>query len=168
MTTKHLSPPVRHGRAQHGPTRHAAPPTPAVPWGVVEGGRLGRLRYARAQGTMALPVRYVPCDHRLVLRLPEYNDAVHFLDRADVAIDVDTHADGRPYTVRVTGVGLVLPRGSVRPEVDAELEHWPDGVGARDVMIVVESVHWLPTPDDARYPPLPSCDHRLPSTYGVG
>ena len=57
---------------------------------------------------MALPVRYGVSEHRIYVRLPAYNDACHFVDRADVALDVEGAMVGHPDIVRVAGVGLLI------------------------------------------------------------
>lgn len=114
---------------------------------------------------MSLAVRYATWGHRLLLRLPAYNDAPHFLDRADVALDVDASAVGKVQIVRVAGMALAVPSDAVPAEHDKELEHWPAELPTSALVIVPESVSWLPAVDDARFPPLPDLDERLPATF---
>lgn len=79
------------------------------PWLVVERQSAGLLRYARARGTVALPVHYATSQHRIYLRLPIFNDACNFIDRADLAMDVRGSTVGRMSVTRIAGVGLLVP-----------------------------------------------------------
>jgi len=136
------------------------------PWRLVEQRRSGLLRYARARGTVALPVLYAAWDRRVYVRLPEYNDACNFVDRAEVALDVDTGSGGRVLIARVAGMGLVVPETGLPTELGDLLERWPDDMPTRIVVLVPESVRHIPVADDIRYPPLPqrAC---LPGTFAV-
>jgi hypothetical protein len=125
----------------------------------------GLLRYARARGIVSLAVHYTIWGHRLILRLPAFNDAIHFLDRADVALDVDASSAGRTQIVRVAGTALSVVGGSVPDELDTAAPPWPEGLPSSAVIIVPESVRWLPVVDDVRFPPLPDPWDRLPATY---
>ena len=124
----------------------------------------GLLRYARARGVVSLAVRYATWGQRLVLRLPAYNDASHFLDGADVALDIDVSTAGSGRIVRVAGVAVAVP-ASVCGPADAALGPESAELPATTVVIVPESVSWLPLVDDARYPPLPSDPGRMPATF---
>lgn len=135
------------------------------PWRVVERRRSGLLRYARARGTLALPVRYAVWNHRVYMRLPAYNDACNFVDRADVALDVDASSAGRALIARVAGLGLVVPDSALPAELGESLEKWPADMPTRLVVLVSESLRQIPQADDARYPPLPDTDARLPGTF---
>lgn len=136
------------------------------PWRVVERKRSGLLRYSRARGTVALAVMYAVWDRRVYVRLPEYNDACNFVDRADVALDVDASSAGRAVTARVVGMGLLLPDETLPSDLTDKLEHWPIDLATRTVVLVPEAVLQVQT-DDARFPPLPQAGVRLPGTYAT-
>lgn len=167
MPTSVAGPRVPHQHAHHGgsaPRAHTSP-RQLSPWSLIERRSIGLLRYARARGTMALPVVYAIWDRRLVIRLPEYNDACHFIDRADVALDVDGSTDGGLGHARVSGLALLVPGESVPVEIHRALDQWPTDTSTRFAVIVPESVHWLAAIDDSRFPPLPMPPSRLPETF---
>jgi len=100
----------------------------------------------------------------MVPRLPVYNDACNFLDRADVALDVDAGSAGRPLIARVAGTGLMITDSTVPAGLTHTLEEWPAGMPTRVMVLVPESVRQIPVADDLRYPPLPQAGSRLPGT----
>jgi len=125
---------------------------------------VGMLRYARARGVVSLAVRYATWGQRIVLRLPEYNDASHFLHGADVALDIDVSTVGWERIIRVSGVAVVVSDSACEP-AEAALGPEPAELPAAIVVIVPESVSWLPQVDDVRYPPLPGDAGRMPATF---
>jgi hypothetical protein len=145
--------------------RARARPDPVDPWRVIRRRHAGLLRYARARGPAAQPVVYAAGDHRVYVRLPVYNDACNFVDRADVALDVDASTAGRVLIARAAGMGLVIPDCTVPTELADTLEVWPAGMPTRVLMLVAESVQRIPVADDVRYPPLPPARSRLPGTF---
>lgn len=111
-----------------------------------------------------MAVRYAIWGHRILIRLPAYSDASQFLDGADVALDVDASTADWGRVVRVAGVAIVVsdPSGELAdPAVDSD----PAEAPTTTVVIVPESVNWLPQVDDIRYPPLPSDAARMPATF---
>lgn len=97
--------------------------------------------------------------------MPGYNDACSFVDRADLALDVDARAIGRQLIVRVSGWGLLVPDASLPDPILGLLDEWPPEVSTRALVLLPESVDWVPMIDDVRYPPLPEPGARLPGTY---
>lgn len=164
MTT-HQIPLSTHLAPLHRPTvlRHRSVMSGPPPWSLVSRRHDALLRYSRARGVVSLAIRYATWGHRVVLRLPAYNDASHFLDGADVALDIDVSTVGRERIVRVSGVGVVSD--PVSGPADAALGPEPAEFAATTVVIVPESVSWLPQVDDLRYPPLPSVTSRMPATF---
>ncbi|HYI55453.1 MAG TPA: hypothetical protein VEX57_15915 [Microlunatus sp.] len=134
-------------------------------WSLIQRRRSGLLRYARARGAVAQPVVYAARDRRVYVRLPVYNDACNFLDRADVALDVDAGSVARPLITRVAGTGLMIPDSTVPAGLTHTLEEWPAGMPTRVMVLVPESVRQIPVADDLRYPPLPQAGSRLPGTF---
>ena len=135
------------------------------PWLVVERQSAGLLRYARARGTVALPVHYATSQHRIYLRLPIFNDACNFIDRADLALDVRGSTVGRMSVTRIAGVGLLVPDTGVPTDLTDTLEAAWGGVATRAIALVPESVRQFHFVDDLRYPPLEDQRARLPGTF---
>ena len=135
------------------------------PWLVVERQSAGLLRYARARGTVALPVHYATSQHRIYLRLPIFNDACNFIDRADLAMDVRGSTVGRMSVTRIAGVGLLVPDTGVPTDLTDTLEAAWGGVATRAIALVPESVRQFHFVDDLRYPPLEDQRARLPGTF---
>ena len=113
---------------------------------------------------VSLAVRYATWGQRIVLRVPTYNDASHFLDGADVALDIDVSTAGWERIIRVAGVAVTVSDSAGGP-ADAALGPEPAELPAEIVVIVPESVSWLPQVDDIRYPPLPGGTGRMPATF---
>jgi len=142
-------------------------PYPVDPWRVIQRRHSGLLRYARARGAAAQPVLYAVWDRRVYVRLPVYNDACNFVDRADVALDVDASSAGRVLIARAAGMGLLVPEATMPADLADTLETWPDDLPTRLMVLVPESVQQIPVADDVRYPPLPHAGARLPGTFAV-
>ena len=113
---------------------------------------------------VSLAVRYASWGHRILIRLPAYSDARQFLDGADVALDVDASTADWARVVRVAGVAIVVSDPSSEL-ADAAVDSDPTEPLTTTVVIVPESVSWLPQVDDLRYPPLPSDAGRMPATF---
>ena len=156
--SSHLAPRHRTGVRRHRPVTSGLPA-----WSLVSRRHDALLRYARARGVVSLAVHYATWGHRILLRLPAYNDASHFLDGADIALDIDASTVGAERIVRVSGVAVVSA-AECEP-ADATLGPDPAGLPSATVVIVPESVEWLPQVDDVRYPPLPSDVDRMPATF---
>lgn len=89
---------------------------------------VGRLAYTSGRGPRAVVVSYAMADEFIVVRLPDYNDIVHYAPGAVVSFEVED------VTETVAGVESVSVLGTaalVRPGDDlaASLaESWPEGV----------------------------------------
>ncbi|MFT4164086.1 MAG: hypothetical protein QM650_02455 [Microlunatus sp.] len=124
---------------------------------------VGLLRYARARGVVSLAVRYSTWGHRILVRVPAYSDAGPFLDGADVALDVDAGTNHGSRVVRVAGIAIVVSDSST-----ALAETQSVSVAAEPlttIVLIPETVNWLPQVDDVRYPPLPNGAGRMPATF---
>ena len=102
-----------------------------------------RLIYATGHGSCSLPVSYCWSSAKaqkslVTLRLPEYNDAVHYVDDQDVALELPTLPSGEPdEPMRVSGHATVVSDDRVPDVVAAWLEHWPGGVISRFITVSV-------------------------------
>lgn len=99
-----------------------------------------RIIYATGHGPRSLPVRFCSTveKHLITLRLPEYNEATHYLEDQDVVVELpisDTHE--RLGLVRVHGHATVVPDDEVPDRVAARLEHWPAGIVSRFVAVSI-------------------------------
>lgn len=89
---------------------------------------VGRLAYTGGRGPRAVVVSYAMTDESIVVRLPDYNEIVHYAPGAVVSFEVED------FTETVSGVESVSVLGTaalVRPSDDlaASLaESWPEGV----------------------------------------
>ena len=107
-------------------------------WVALSRAQEARLTYPTGHGPRSLPVRYVrlPGRRQLTLRLPEFNDAVHYLDGQDVTVEVPaTPQTPGSDAVRVAGRAAVVTDDTVPATVAAGLEHWPAGIVSRFVII---------------------------------
>jgi hypothetical protein len=90
----------------------------------------GRLGYQSGRGHRCVVVSYAVAGDQVLVRLPDYNDIVHYAPGAEVSLDVDggTPAAHRE-TVTVTGTAE-LADGAQRPLIDqaAFQEDWPSDV----------------------------------------
>jgi hypothetical protein len=78
-----------------------------------------------------------PERRELTVRLPEFNDAVHYVDGCDVTIEVPAAATHGSEAARVRGRAAVVADDTIHSSVAAGLEHWPSGVIARFIVISV-------------------------------
>lgn len=113
---------------------------------------------------VSLAVRYTIWGHRVLIRLPAHSDAHQFLDGADVALDIDASTADWTRVVRVAGVAVVAS-DPVSELADSAEGADPAEPQTTTVVVVSESVNWLPQVDDLRYPPLPGGASRMPATF---
>jgi hypothetical protein len=108
------------------------------PWSALISSDEAQLTYPTGHGERSLPVRYIarPERRELTVRLPEFNDAVHYVDGCDVTIEVAAATHGSE-AARVRGRAAVVADDTIHSSVAAGLEHWPSGVIARFIVIVV-------------------------------
>ena len=101
-----------------------------------------RLIYATGHGSRSLPVNYCwssgNAESLVTLRLPEYNDAVHYVDDQDVVLELPPPlSQEQDEPVRVGGHATVVSDDGVPDVVAARLEHWPAGVISRFITVSV-------------------------------
>lgn len=94
--------------------------------------------YPTGHGPRSLPVRYcsTPGKHLITFRLPEFNDATHYLDDQDVIVEVPDPRE-RHERVRLRGHATVVPDDQVPDRVAAKLEHWPAGIVSHFVSVAI-------------------------------
>jgi len=104
--------------------------------------REGRLGYQSGRGHRSVVVSYAVADDKILVRLPDYNDIVHYAPGAEVSLDVDggTPAAHRE-TVIVTGTAA-LADSAERPLIDqaAFEEDWPADIRTSVICLPLNTV----------------------------
>jgi hypothetical protein len=102
----------------------------------------GRLGYQSGRGPRSVVVSYAVAGDQVLVRLPDYNDIVHYAPGAEVSLDVDggTPAAHRE-TVTVTGTAE-LAETDQRPLIDqaAFQEDWPADVRTSVICLPLNTV----------------------------
>jgi hypothetical protein len=102
----------------------------------------GRLGYRSGKGPRSVVVSYAVAEDQILLRLPDYNDIVHYAPGSEVSLDVDggTPAAHRE-TVVVTGKAA-LAGNRQGPLIDrtAFLEEWPPDVQTSVICVPVTAI----------------------------
>ncbi|HEY5822331.1 MAG TPA: pyridoxamine 5'-phosphate oxidase family protein [Propionibacteriaceae bacterium] len=104
--------------------------------------REGRLSYATGRGPRAVVVSYAMTNEHIVVRLPDYNDIVHYAPGADITLEV---ADE---TATVSGLEMVCVggRAALARHDDVQFaqldfaETWPEGVHTSVVCLPMTAV----------------------------
>jgi nitroimidazol reductase NimA-like FMN-containing flavoprotein (pyridoxamine 5'-phosphate oxidase superfamily) len=102
----------------------------------------GRLGYRSGKGPRSVVVSYAVAEDQIVLRLPDYNDIVHYAPGAEVSLDVDggTPAAHRE-TVVVTGQAAIAENDQERLiDQTALLEQWPPDVPTHVICVPLTAV----------------------------
>lgn len=89
----------------------------------------GRLGYQSGRGPRCVVVSYALAGDQIMVRLPDYNDIVHYAPGSEIRLEVDGSIAEHRETVRVTGTARLADEPA-RPLVAAAdfAESWPDGV----------------------------------------
>jgi hypothetical protein len=106
------------------------------------------LGYQTGRGPRAVVVLYAVAADQILMRLPDYNDIVHYAPGEQVTLEVAgaVTPTGDLGTVTVTGRAQILGSGQVDIESDAVfVEPWPEGVSTSIIGIRIDDVR-LDTP----------------------
>jgi hypothetical protein len=113
----------------------------------------GRLSYRSGRGPRTVVVRFAVADGRVLIRLPEYHEALGYADDETVSLTADRQPDGRVRSepLTVTGTAHVSDSRAPGPVEEALDECWPTGVCTHLLTLS------LSTADDREQqaPPLP-------------
>ena len=112
--------------------------------------REGRLGYQTGRGPRAVVVLYAVADGQILMRLPDYNDIVHYAPGAQVTLEVAgaVTSTGDLGTVTVTGTAQLVGTEQIHIESDAVFaEPWPAGVTTSIIGLPIEDVR-LDKPSD--------------------
>jgi hypothetical protein len=112
-------------------------PGPAVDRPVAQGATAGRARllYVTGRGRRSVVVDYHRLGESLTVHLPEFNDAVRYVNGSLVTVELEEPAGGSRST-RLRGRAEVVPAEAVPPGAAASLEQWPTGVCSRYLQII--------------------------------
>jgi hypothetical protein len=102
----------------------------------------GRLGYQSGKGPRSVVVSYAVAEDQILVRVPDYNDIVHYAPGSEVRIDVDggTPAAHRE-TVVVTGQAA-LAESCQKPLIDqaAFQEEWPPDVSTSVICVPLTAI----------------------------
>ena len=102
----------------------------------------GRLGYRSGKGPRSVVVSYAVAGDQILVRLPDYNDIVHYAPGCEVSLDVDggTPAAHRE-TVVVTGKAALAESGQ-KPLIDqtAFQEEWPADVPTSIICVPLTAI----------------------------
>lgn len=87
-----------------------------------------RLLYPTGHGQRSLVVTCHAADRGVVIRLPEFNEAGHYLQDAPVTVVAVSSADAAPVII---GRSHALADRDVDADTASALEQWPEGMHAR-------------------------------------
>lgn len=102
----------------------------------------GRLRYTSGRGPRSVVVSYSMAQEHIVVRLPDYNDIVHYAPGAEVTLDVDDDQRDTVIgseTVSVSGKAALADGLPDLHGVEFS-ESWPEGVGTAVVCLPLTDV----------------------------
>jgi hypothetical protein len=105
--------------------------------------REGRLGYQTGRGPRAVVVLYAVAEGQILMRLPDYNDIVHYAPGAQVTLEVAgaVTPTGDRGTVTVTGTAQLVGSEQIQLESDAVfVEPWPAGVRTSIIGLPIEDV----------------------------
>ena len=103
----------------------------------------GRLGYQSGRGPRSLVVSYAVTEDAIMMRLPDYNDAVHYAPGAEVWLEVDGRVPAGMDEVLVTGTAVV---DDERGKQARFTEEWPQGVATSVVCVPLTRVEGIEHP----------------------
>lgn len=89
-----------------------------------------RLLYPTGHGQRSLVVECHPAGRGVVIRLPEFNDAGHYLEDAPVTVTA-VSSGVSAVTPVIVGQSQALSDRDVDPDSVSALEQWPQGIRSR-------------------------------------
>jgi hypothetical protein len=147
---------VAHGSWETGSTSAAqringerALPCNDDSWAWLLHHREGRLGYHTGRGDRSVVVRYAVAGHQILVRLPDYNDIVHYAPGEQVRLDVDGKVPtiDEWVTVSVRGMAELANNDQLPAEPDSLFdEPWTNGVKLSIVCIPVTELELIVRP----------------------
>lgn len=112
------------------PTAHHRRPRQATAVGSIPTIFEARLLYPTGHGQRSLVVECHPAGRGVVIRLPEFNDAGHYLQDAPVTVVAVASGTVNDAPV-IVGRSHALADRDVDPDTASALEQWPKGMRSR-------------------------------------
>ena len=133
----------RFARSPNRRYEHSTPRSGCDPRSWLIENHEGRLGYQTGRGQRSVVVLFAVSDDQILLRLPDYNDIVHYAPGERVTLEVDgpqTSPD-HPVTVCVTGTAQLLDADQLPiPSEDLFEESWPPGIATYVIGLPMEFV----------------------------
>jgi hypothetical protein len=107
----------------------------ANPWQVLAEARDGRLLFLTGHGVRAVVVQYTLSGEEIMLHLPDFNEATHYVSNSHVVLEAIAPVDGFRWKVSASGDAAEIPDHDVLAATAAHLEQWPTGIASRYIVI---------------------------------
>jgi hypothetical protein len=107
----------------------------ANPWQVLNEASDGRLLFLTGHGVRAVVVQYTLAGEEIMLHLPDFNEAAHYVSNSHVVLEAIAHVDGFRWKVSASGDAAEIPDHDVLAATAAHLEQWPTGIASRYIVI---------------------------------
>jgi hypothetical protein len=125
-------------RAGSAPANQSSPPANhriANPWQVLNEASDGRLLFLTGHGVRAVVVQYTLAGEEIMLHLPDFNEAAHYVSNSHVVLEAIAPVDGFRWKVLASGDAAKIPDHDVLAATAAHLEQWPTGIASRYIVI---------------------------------
>jgi hypothetical protein len=116
----------------------------ANPWQVLSEATDGRLLFLTGHGVRAVVVQYTLAGEEIMLHLPDFNEATHYVSNSHVVLEAIAPIDGFRWKVSATGDTAEIPDHDVLAATAAHLEQWPTGIASRYIVIKPTSLDVAP------------------------
>jgi hypothetical protein len=107
----------------------------ANPWQVLSEANDGRLLFLTGHGVRAVVVQYTLAGEDIMLHLPDFNEAAHYVRNSHVVLEAIAPIDGCRWKVSASGDAAEIPDHDVLAATAAHLEQWPTGIASRYIVI---------------------------------
>lgn len=112
--------------------------------------REGRLSYQTGRGPRSVVVRYAVAANSIMIRLPDYNDIVHYAPGSVVSLHIDGQSKPLSELNEVTVTGRAALVDCADLPADPVTERWPAGVPTSLIVLPMTNLE-VSTPE--RVPP---------------
>jgi hypothetical protein len=134
-------------RTGSSPANQLSPPANhriANPWQVLSEASDGRLLFLTGHGVRAVVVQYTLAGEEIMLHLPDFNEAAHYVSNSHVVLEAIAPVDGVRWKVSASGDAAEIPDDDVLAATAAHLEQWPTGIASRYIVIKPTSLDVMP------------------------
>ena len=137
---------VQFRAADSVPLNQPSPPgnRTANPWQVLNEASDGRLLFLTGHGVRAVVVQYTLAGEEIMLHLPDFNEAAHYVSNSHVVLEAIAAVDGFRWKVSASGDAAEIPDHDVLAATAAHLEQWPTGIASRYIVIKPTSLDVAP------------------------